>query len=603
MFDDTVGAASVLVKSGGKTQSTPIQAMAALLPVRYDSETTTCSVMAYGYDPYLSSENPFSAARAAVVTSVAKLVAAGCDPETAYLSFQEYFESLGADPEKWGKPFSALLGAFEAQMGLGLAAIGGKDSMSGSFTYSATDPDSETGEPKPVTTSVPPALVSFAIAPNDAGLIITPEFKEAGHDVVLFEACRDLGAAKSMWKNIRTLIEQKTIVSAWAVTEGGVAEGIFKMALGNEIGFEYAPEVILEAVSNAAPGSIIAEVAHPIKDAITIGCTIADAVIITGNKTLSIASLKAVWEGELEHIFPTKTETCTVPPLLNHEGNERAYPRHNTPTATTNIAKPRALILAFPGTNCEIDVARAITRAGGLAKTVVIRNQTPAMLEDSIAKVTREIKECQILLLPGGSSLGDEPDGSAKFINLFFREPHITDAVHEHIKVKDGLILGICNGFQALVKLGLVPFGEIIAPREEKPTLTINLIGRHQSKYVCTRVASTNSPWMSMSSVGDIHTVAISHGEGRFTASEEQLSMLISGRQIANQYTDIFGEPSMETSVNPNGSLLAIEGILSPDGRVFGKMGHMERYGAHVAKNIYGNKYQPVFESGVYYYK
>ncbi|MCL2402604.1 MAG: phosphoribosylformylglycinamidine synthase, partial [Oscillospiraceae bacterium] len=544
MFDGTVGASSVLMKNGGRTQSTPVQAMAALLPVS-DGETSTCSVMSFGFDPYSSEYSPYMGAKVAVITSVAKLVAAGCDPNRAYLTFQEYFERLRDDPARWGKPFAALLGAFEAQMELGLAAIGGKDSMSGSFN----DMD------------VPPTLVSFAIAPNEAAHVISPEFKAAGRDVVLFNPN---GNPKEMWLKIRKLIEDKTIVSAWAVTSGGAIEGIFKMTLGNEIGFECAAEIDSALLIAANPGAIVAEVTKPIPEAVTLGRTMSTPVIQLPNETLRIAELKADWEEILEPVFPTKTEEKGGIPAIS-------FDNRSVVIANEKFARPRALIFAFPGTNSEIDTARAVRRAGGEAEIFVVRNLTKEMLAESIAGAAAEIAKHQILIIPGGFSGGDEPDGSAKFITAFFRNPGITDAVHEHLKTKGGLMLGICNGFQALIKLGLVPFGEIVPPSPENPTLAHNVIGRHQAGYVYTRVASVHSPWMSLSAAGDIHAVAISHGEGRFTASDETMKSLIETGQIATQYTDMNGIPSMTTTVNPNGSDFAVEGLFSPDGRVFGK--------------------------------
>ena len=579
MFDDMAGAASVLAKNGGKTGSTPIQAMASLLPI-WDNETTTASVMAYGYDPYLSSENPFTGAKTAVLTSVAKLVAAGCDPDDVYLTFQEYFERLGDDPVRWGKPFSALLGAFEAQMGLELASIGGKDSMSGSFN----DID------------VPPTLVSFAIAPNDAAHVISPEFKAPEHDIVIFETGKDPRETKLIWKNIRAMIENKTIISAWAITEGGAAEGIFKMALGNEIGFEYTAAQSPETLFAYTPGAILAEVVCPASDAVVIGRTIQEPVIILNSETLTISELKSAWESTLEPVFPTKKpQTGSVSKIT--------YDKRSIVIAGEHFAKPRALIFAFPGTNGEYETARAVSRAGGIPKTLVVRNKTRSMLSDSIAASMREISESQILVLSGGFSFGDEPDGAAKFAAAFFRNPNITDATHEHLKTRGGLILGISGGFQALIKLGLIPFGEIIPLDGNSPTLAYNDIGRYQTGYFYTRIASVNSPWMNLCNVGDIHAIAVSHREGRFTASDEIINELIDNGQIAAQYVDVNGNPSMETSINPNGSVMAIEGLFSPDGRVFGKMGCSERYGENVAKNIYGDKHQPIFESGINYFK
>ena len=591
MFDGTVGASGVLMKNGGKTQSTPVQAMASLLPV-YDADTTTCSVMSFSFDPYLSSVNPFSAARAAVVTSVAKLVAAGCDPDSAYLTFQEYFERLRDDPVRWGKPFSALLGAFEAQMELGIAAIGGKDSMSGSFN----DLD------------VPPTLVSFAIAPANAAHVISPEFKKAGHDVVLFNAGKTLAETKMLWKNIRALIKDKTVVSAWAITEGGAAEGIFKMALGNEIGFELCSNIDIEVFFSGAPGAIIAETARNVPDAVKIGQTINEPIIRFGTDTLTIAGLKSVWDSVLERVFPANPDQAEALPSPYEKACAESLPKISFQTrpaiiANERFAKPRSLIFTFPGSNSEIDTARAVSRAGGVPATLIVRNIAPAMLRESLAESVRKIKESQILIIPGGFSFGDEPDGSAKFIAAFFRNPRISDAVHEHLNLRDGLMLGICNGFQALVRLGLVPHGEIVPPDSADCMLTNNLIGRHQARYVDTRVASVNSPWMSMSNVGDIHTIAVSHGEGRFIAPDDILRQLSIDGRIATQYTNAAGEPSMGIADNPNGSLLAVEGLFSPDGRVFGKMGHTERRGEFVAKNIYGNKHQPIFESGMNYFR
>jgi len=679
MFDGSVGASSVLMKNGGKTQSTPTQVMASLLPVGFHitcpppepggedngwdrtcedngwdracedngkdcagdakamasaqlppqsahgeaPSTMTCSVMSFGFDPRLSSENPFLGAKTAVITSVAKLVAAGCDPDRAYLTFQEYFERLRDDPARWGKPFSALLGAFEAQMGLELAAIGGKDSMSGS--YNEFD--------------VPPTLVSFAVAPCDARDVISPEFKEAGHDVVIFNASNDPAATKAMWKTVHSLIADKTIVSAWALTEGGAADGVLKMTLGNEIGFELCGTLDPELFFARKPGAIVAEAVKPIPDTITLGRTIPEPLIKLGAEILHIKELKATWENTLEGVFPTKTKSAGGVPAISYNkrcreaetnsahvvrsaereitgeaAREPKSPSHlkgiaDTPGQTkalvagNNFAKPRALILAFPGTNSEIDTARAVSRAGGTPKVLLARNLTASMLEESISETIREINESQIIIIPGGFSFGDEPDGSAKFITVFFRNPGISDAVHKHLHSRDGLMLGICNGFQALIKLGLVPFGEIVPPDIGNPTLAQNIIGRHQARYVYTRVASVNSPWMSLSSVGDIHAIAISHGEGRFIASPEMLGRFASDGRIATQYTDIHGNPSMDADVNPNGSMMAVEGLFSPDGRVFGKMGHTERRGGSVAKNIYGDKHQPVFESGVNYFK
>ena len=630
MFDGTVGAGSILMKNGGKTQSTPVQAMAALLPVGYDIgesllSTTTCSVMSFGFDPYLSSQDPFNGARTAVITSVAKLVATGCDPKRAYLTFQEYFGRLQGDPVRWGEPFSALLGAYQAQMELGIAAIGGKDSMSGTFNLpagqtsrqirkellsaestgkSSPTQDSEAVIPPDTVMHVPPTLVSFALAPNEAKNVISPEFKATGHEVVLFKAGTD-GKITLMeqWGRIRQYIESGKIVAAWAVTGGGVLEGIFKMAIGNEIGFEIdGNSEIIESLT-AEAGSIIAEMTCECQTTdheVLIGHTIAEPVIILRDETLLIDELKREWENVLENVFPTQTkesyETGVVVEKINYDKRSIIF-------ADRKFASPRALILSFPGTNCEIDTARAIQRAGGIPRILVVGNLTSNMLVETIEETARAIKESQMVIIPGGFSLGDEPDGSAKFITVFFRNRKITDAITGHLENTDGLMLGICNGFQALVKLGLVPFGEIVAPEKSNPTLTFNIIGRHQARYVYTTVASVASPWMCMSNVGDVHAIAISHGEGRFVASSVMLNELVSSGRVATQYTDSNGEPAMNTAINPNGSLMSIEGLFSPDGRVFGKMGHTERIGEFVAGNIYGNMHQPIFESGISYFR
>jgi phosphoribosylformylglycinamidine synthase len=577
-FDGSIGAGSVLMPFGGKTQKTPAQSMAALLPVAH-GRTTTCSVMAFGFDPYLSSENPYEGAKTAVIQSVAKLVASGCDPEFAYLSFQEYFERLRREPQRWGKPFAALLGALEAQLELELAAIGGKDSMSGSFN----DMD------------VPPTLVSFAIAPNEAEYVVTPEFKSPGNQVVLFPAGSTLHETKQTWKNVRTLVTEGAISAAWAVTDGGAAEGIFKMALGNSIGFKAADDIDANLFFQPAAGAIIAELNHPVPGAITLGELTETAVLSIGGETVSLEELQALWDSTLEDVFPTKAGGSErVPSVSFHE--------RSLHKAACRIAKPRALITAFPGTNCELDTARAVRRAGGEPEIVIVRNLTSTLLEDSVEAVERAIRDSQMIIIPGGFSGGDEPDGSAKFITAFFRNPRISDAVHELLYKRDGLMLGICNGFQALIKLGLVPYGDIRPMDVSCPTLTYNLIGRHQSKYVYTRVSSVHSPWMNLCNVGDIHAIPISHGEGRFVASDELLNTLSAKGQLATQYTDASGHASMEISVNPNGSAMSIEGIFSPDGRIYGKMCHTERCSELVAKNIYGNKHQPIFESGVNYY-
>jgi phosphoribosylformylglycinamidine synthase len=579
MFDGSVGAGAVLAPFGGLTRETQPQVMAALLPLRY-GETETCSVMSFAFDPHESERDPYRAARDAVVTSVAKLVAAGCSPDEAYLSFQEYFERLRSDPVRWGKPLAALLGALDAQLELSIAAIGGKDSMSGSFM----DMD------------VPPTLVSFAVAPCDARLVISPEFKAPGHDVVCFIPDGDIPA---MWRKVRGYIEDGSIVSAWAVTSGGIAEGIFNMALGNGVGFKAAPGTGDMLFGDCPAGTIIAEASRGGLPALRLGATTSESAVTADGESVTLEELRGRWRAALEGVFPTSP--ASAPPV----GSVEAVSDERRPPAVSGrgTARPLAVIAAFPGANGEIDAASAVERAGGQAEIIVVRNLTPDALNESVRAVARAIERCRMLILPGGFSGGDEPDGSAKFITAFFRNPEVSDAVHALLRERDGLILGICNGFQALIKLGLVPFGEIRLPDAASPTLTHNTIGRHQAGYVYTRVASVSSPWMSMCAVGDVYAAPISHGEGRFVVSEELFERLRAGGQIASQYSDIDGNVSMDIDINPNGSYMAVEGLYSPDGRVFGKMGHIERSGKYVGKNIHGNKRHPVFESGVRYFK
>ena len=581
-FDGTIGAGSVLMPFGGKTQTTPAQAMAALLPVAPGKETDTCSVMAWGFRPRWMEKDPFHGAGVSVIDSVAKLVASGCDPTKVYLSFQEYFEKLRNDPIRWGKPFAALLGAFTAQIGLGVAAIGGKDSMSGSF----------------LGLDVPPTLVSFAIAPEKAQSVITPEFKEPGHPVYLFHPSfsGDYGDLKAMWMDFHKLCQAGHVKAAWAVTAGGSAEAVIKMSFGNRIGFNSDARLDRDPFWITTPGAIVAECDCPVTGARLLGYTSSEPIISLPNDVSPIDELLAVSEGVLEDIYPTRTPASGDVPTLSCTQRAPAVCRNKT-------ARPKAVIPVFPGTNCEYDTARACLRAGIAPEIVVVRNLNADLLAQSAQALEQAIQGAQMIVLPGGFSGGDEPDGSAKFICSFFRNPRLTDAVHDLLKHRDGLMLGICNGFQALIKLGLVPYGEIRSTMDEKcATLTYNDIGRHQSRYVTTRVASVHSPWMLKSQVGDLHAIPISHGEGKFVAPQPLLDRLIANGQVATQYVDLSGEPSMDISANPNGSLYAIEGIFSPDGRVFGKMGHSERRGEHLAKNIPGDKFQPIFESGAAYF-
>ena len=581
-FDGSIGAGSVLMPFGGACQTSPAQAMAALFPVGPGHETDTCSVMAWGFDPDRMARDPFGGAQASVVESLARLVASGCDYRKAYLTFQEYFEKLRTDPERWGKPFQALLGALRAQLKLGVAAIGGKDSMSGSF----------------LDLDVPPTLVSFAIAPAKAGEVISPEFKAGGHPVYLFQsvAYDDYDSLKKTWETFHDLCQAGKVCSAWAVGSGGLAEGIMKMSFGNRVGFTAEPSAESSLFYSGRCGAILAECDGPVPGGMLVGHTTDAASIFLGGESVTVDQLLAISEGVLEEVYPTRAGTPGKVEPISWTGRSPAVCAHKT-------ARPRAVIPVFPGTNCEYDTAAACLRAGIEPEILVVRNGGTEQLRESAQALEAAIRRSQMIVVPGGFSGGDEPDGSGKFIASFFRSGPITDAVHDLLKHRDGLMLGICNGFQALIKLGLVPYGEIRPMDDTCPTLTYNLIGRHQSRYVTTRVASVNSPWMLKSQVGDLHAIPVSHGEGRFVAPEGLLKDLIAKGQVATQYVDAAGVPSMDITVNPNGSMEAVEGIFSPDGRVFGKMGHSERRGPWVARNIPGDKHQPLFESGAEYFK
>ena len=582
-FDGSIGAASVLMPFGGKSQTSPAQVMAAHFPVLAGS-TDDCSVMAYGFDPELSQRDPFAGAACAVTESLAKLAASGCDTSKAYLTLQEYFRRLGEDPERWGLPFSALLGAFAAQEGLGAAAIGGKDSMSGSF----------------MDLDVPNTLVSFAIVQSEGKKVLSPEFKGAGHPVYLFRAPQsgdglpDFAGIRDLWRAFHSLCGQGKILSAWACESGGPAGGIMKMSFGNEIGFASCTAGI--DFFDAPCGSLIAECDGEVEGGLLIGRTTGDGRITLGGESEPVSELLSIWEAPLEPVFPVKAPAEGVCLKLSYAVRSSARPMVSVP-------RPTAVIPVFPGTNCEYDTARALEIAGARPEIIVVRNLSAQALKESADALEKAIRGAQMVVLPGGFSGGDEPDGSGKFIASFFRGEALSDAVHDLLLKRDGLMLGICNGFQALIKLGLVPFGRIRAMDESCPTLTYNLIGRHQSRYVNTRVSSVKSPWLLKCEVGDIHTVPVSHGEGRFVASPGMMASLTEAGQIAFQYVDEKGNPSMDVAANPNGSLWAVEGITSPDGRVLGKMAHTERRGDYVAKNIYGNKYQPLFEGGVKYFK
>ena len=575
-FDSTVGAFTLLMPFGGKTQRSPSQAMAALLPVLPGNTTEQGSVMAWGCDPDAMSADPYTGAHGAVYTSVAKIVAAGADYHKAYLSLQEFFEKLRSEPARWGKPFSALLGALDAQLELGAAAIGGKDSMSGTFL----DHD------------VPPTLISFAVAPALASEIVTTDFKKAGHGVYLFSG-ETAEEQKSAWERFTALARAGKVESAWAV-ENGLAEAVFKMSLGNEIGFA-AEKTTLDWFA-PMPGAIIAELNEDVSGAARIGATTAEKTIVLGADSASIEELAALNDAVLEEVYPTKTEkTGTVEPF-SCEAETRVSP-------AIKLARPKALIPVFPGTNCEYDTKRALMEAGADAEPFIIRNLTSADVADSVERFAKAVGESQIIVVPGGFSGGDEPDGSAKLITAFFRNAAVKEQITALLEQRDGLMLGICNGFQALIKLGLVPYGKIMDTDADCPTLTYNVIGRHQSRLVRTRVCSNKSPWLAGTKVGDVYTVPISHGEGRFLASEELVRTLAANGQIATQYVDLDGCATMDAAFNPNGSICAIEGITSPDGRVLGKMGHTERIGTQLYRNVPGRYEMELFTSAVRYFK
>ena len=583
-FDSTIGGATVLMPFSGKTQQTPVQAMAAKLPV-LNAKTDTTSIMAWGFDPAVSTQSPYHGAVCAVVESIAKVVAAGGTYEHCWLTFQEYFERTQGKPERWGKPFAALLGAYRAQLEMGCGAIGGKDSMSGTFEH----------------IDVPPTLVSFAVSTAKAPDVISAEFKAAGHKIGYIAPKYDenglpvFDSVKEVFRTVEKLIKDKKAVSVWSIAHGGVAEGIFKMSLGNQIGAKL-DKLTDEELFTPVYGAFIMELTGEADGVKTIGETVADYTITSGDVKLDVASLEKKWNGVLEPIFKAQLPEKPAPEKISYTGGCEL--KHSS----VKVAKPRVLIPVFPGTNCEYDMSNAFNRYGGDSEIFVIRNLSAQDMEDSVSEFTKHIENSQIIAIPGGFSGGDEPEGSAKFINAFFRNPKIKDAVESMLYARDGLMIGICNGFQALIKLGLVPFGKIVPLTAESPTLTYNTIGRHQSQLTLTRICTNKSPWLSCCNVGDIHNIPISHGEGRFVAPESVIKQLIANGQVATQYVDLNGNPTMDVAFNPNSSMYAIEGIISPDGRVLGKMGHTERLTDNVAKNVSGNKEQLLFKGGVDYF-
>ena len=587
-FDATIGASNVLAPYGGAYRDTPNEAMASLIPV--DGETTTATLMSHGYDPYLSTWSPFHGAVYAVTESLAKIVAAGGDARSCRLTFQEYFERLNKDPEKWGNPVAALLGGVEAQLRYGTASIGGKDSMSGTFED----------------IHVPPTLVSFAVNVLDVNQVCSAEFKGENHDIVLYR----LPVSDALlpvydqvlegYDQVRELIHAGKAVAAHTVGRGGIATAVTMMALGNRIGARLSDTLTTKDLFLPLYGSIVLEVERGVElpDGFeVIGYTRKDASIVHSDTTIALSEARAAWASTLESVFPTKAAPkSTTAPYVPYETRETRRPALTT-------AKPRVFIPAFPGTNCELDSAKAFRRAGAEVETFIFRNLTPQGIEESVEAIASGIARAQIVMLPGGFSAGDEPDGSGKFIATALRNPRIMDAIADLLQKRDGLMLGICNGFQALIKLGLVPYGDIRVLGENDPTLTFNTIGRHAATHINTVVSSVKSPWMAGVNVGDVHTVAISHGEGRFVCGEKQLKELLANGQIVTQYCTLDGVPAAAMPENPNGSCWAVEGICSPDGRVLGKMGHSERVGYGVTRNIPGNQDQKLFESGVRYFK
>ena len=591
MFDSSIGAGTVTMPYGGKYQMSPTQTMIAKLPV-LRGKTNTVTMMSYGLDPYLSTWSPYHGSIYAVLHSVAKIAASGGDVTKIRLTFQEYFERLGTDPYRWGKPLAALLGAYDFQMGLGLPSFGGKDSMSGSFN----DID------------VPPTLCSFAVDVADYMDVVTTELKEAGNVLLKIDIKKD-EFDKPDYENVLSTygalledIKAGKIESAYAVGFGGIIEAVSKMAFGNKLGVHILDGVSKDELVAKDYGSIIIEVKPENENKLAVPATViggvkASATFTYGDTTITMDEAVAAWTGKLEKVFPTESgvEQTKIDTGL--------FDAKTILVAKNKVAKPKVFIPVFPGTNCEYDSLRAFEAAGAEVETIVFKNQNAQDIRDSVDAFSKAISQSQIIMFPGGFSAGDEPDGSGKFIATAFRNAKISEEVMKLLNERDGLALGICNGFQALIKLGLVPYGEIRPQTDDSPTLAMNSIGRHQSKMVYTKVVTNKSPWLKKAELGGVYTVPISHGEGRFVASKEWIEKLFANGQVATQYVDMNGNPTMDEYYNVNGSYYAIEGITSPDGRVLGKMAHSERKGTAVAINIYGEQDQKIFESGVEYFK
>ena len=585
-FDSTIGAGTVLMPFGGKNQLTPIQAMVQKISVE-KKHTDDCSFMSWGYNPFIMEQSPYHGAYLAVVESVSKLIASGASFEDVYLTFQEYFERLGRDGKRWGKPLAALLGAFEAQLELGIGAIGGKDSMSGSFEN----------------LDVPPTLVSFAVTTGKVADVVSPDFKKAGNQVIcICPEYDENGLPKTaslldVFARVTALMRGGKAVAAYTPGIGGIGEAVMKMCFGNGLGFRYNDTMCCQGIFDYCYGGFLLEVTEAVENAIVVGTVTADGSITLGAESLKLDDLLFIYEDKLEGVYSCNIKDNKTPmENFSYEAKERKAP-------AVKVAKPKVLIPAFPGTNCEYDSAKAVRDAGAEPEIVVINNLSADGIARSVDLFADKLKTAQMVFVPGGFSGGDEPDGSGKFITAFFRNGSVKEGVMDLLDNRDGLMCGICNGFQALIKLGLVPYGKIIDVDENCPTLTFNTIARHQSRIVRTRIASNKSPWLSLMNVGDIVNVPISHGEGRFLASEELIAQLAANGQIATQYVDLDGNATSDVHFNPNDSMFAIEGITSPDGRVFGKMGHSERIGAGLYKNVPGNYDIRMFEAAVKYFK
>ncbi len=585
-FDSTIGAGTVLMPFGGKYQRTPIQAMVQKISIE-KKHTDDCSFMAWGYNPFVTEQSPYHGAYLAVVESVSKLIASGASKEDVYLTFQEYFEHPGKDGKRWGKPLSALLGAFKAQKELGYGAIGGKDSMSGSFE----DLD------------VPPTLVSFAVTTGKVQEVVSPEFKQAGNKVALLAPAYDenglpeTASLVAVYDQVTALLRSGKAVSAYTLGMGGIGEAVLKMAIGNGFGFAFSGDLSVADIFRYNYGAFLVELAEDAAVGTYVGTVTEDRVFTWAGEKVDLAALSDIYEDKLESVY-----SCNIPDT-NTPVENFSYKADTWAAPAIKVAKPKVLIPAFPGTNCEYDSAKAVRDAGLEPEIMVINNLSAAGIQKSVERFAASLKDAQIVFIPGGFSGGDEPDGSGKFITAFFRNAAVKEGVTELLEKRDGLMCGICNGFQALIKLGLVPYGKIVDPTEDAPTLTFNTIARHQSKIVHTRIASNKSPWLSLTNVGDVYTVPISHGEGRFLADEALVRKLAENGQIATQYVDLDGNATVDVQYNPNDSIFAVEGITSPDGRVFGKMGHSERVGSGLYKNVPGNYDIRMFEAAAKYYK